>query len=176
MTGMKQVDPPSACIGCGAVLDHIDGPTHRYMASSPACFAQFNTVLACEYSDPALQATHRLTVDTYAVQHPGSGRLRQEIQSVGLHLARLMLQLENPRPPRETNDVMLGLSRSKASLIRLAPPKRFTMTIADVSAVAGQPEHASRVKDWARSTWADWSEHHHYIRDWTALAMRHGRG
>ncbi|MDZ7628938.1 MAG: DUF5946 family protein [Parvularculaceae bacterium] len=44
---------------------------------------------------------HRLSVDAYAVQHPG-GASRQAIQSVGLHLARLYIQLEHPHTPKES--------------------------------------------------------------------------
>lgn len=154
------------CIGCGALLDDIDGPTHKYMSSSPACFAEFTKILAFEYSEPDLLQTHRLSVDTYAIQHPGSGKQRKEIQSVGLHLARLMLQLDRPRTPSETNDVMLGLGEHKASLVFLRPPEKFSMTVGDVTDYAGTPQHSERVTEWASSTWADWSAHHDYIRHW----------
>lgn len=137
------------------------------MTSSPACFALFNRVLACEYSDPALQPTHRLTVDTYALQHPGDAAERRQIQSVGLHLARLGLQLTRPMPPRQTNDVMLGLGQHKHTLVYLDPPPAFTMTVADVAKFAGTDQHAAKVTDWARTTWNDWSAHHDYIARWT---------
>ncbi len=57
----------------------------------------YGVILQHEYSDPRLLPTHRLSVDTYAIQHPGDGS-RRAIQSVGLHLARLMIQLESPAP------------------------------------------------------------------------------
>ena len=158
----------SACIGCGAVLQIITGPTHPYMEASPACYEAFNRVLAFEYSDPTLQGTHRLTVDTYAVQHPGRAGTRQQIQSVGLHLARLGVQLDNSLSPRETNDVMLGLGKHKATLKRLEPPAAFTVKVADIAEFAGSASHSDNVRDWARATWADWSDHHDYIRAWTA--------
>jgi hypothetical protein len=136
------------------------------MTSSPACFAAFTTVLAAEYSDRALMQTHRLTVDTYAVQHPGDSKDRRGIQSVGLHLSRLYMQLANPMPPRETNAVMLDFSRSKASLIALKPPAQFRVTVANVLPFAGTRAHSEKVKDWATKTWEDWSDHHEYIRQW----------
>ncbi len=161
----------SICPGCKALLPDIDGPVHNYMEGSPACFEQFNKVLACEYSDPKLLSTHRLTVDTYAVQHPGSNLLRQQIQSVGLHLARLGLQIERPMPPRETNDVMLGLGKHKHTLDHIEPPKRFSVTVADVATFAGSSQHSDKVREWAVSTWNDWSAHHEYILNWTARWM-----
>lgn len=69
-----------SCPGCGAQLPDIEGPVHRYMTSSPACWRLFGELLAAEYSDPDLIVTHRLSVDTYAIQHPG-GQSRQAIQS-----------------------------------------------------------------------------------------------
>lgn len=157
----------STCPGCGALLPAIDGPTHRYMTSTAACYELFNKVLAFEYSDPELLSTHRLTVDTYAVQHPGSEATRQQIQSVGLHLARLGRQLASPMPPSETNDVMLGLGPHKHTLVHLNPPASFTMTVGEVAKVAGTSEHSAQVRKWAMATWENWSEHHEYIQGWT---------
>lgn len=163
---MAEEDGISRCVGCGSVLKRLDGPTHKYMASSPACFALFNKLLACEYSDISLRRTHRLTVDAFAVQHPGQGQQRKEIQSVGLHLARLHLQLEHLRPPEQANDIMLGLGKHKETLIYLEPPKEFAMTVADVADFAGTPLHARKVTEWAQSAWDAWSAHHDYIRRW----------
>jgi len=50
-------------------------------------------VLAREYSEPAYFGVHQLTVDTYAVQHPGVAE-RRSIQSVALHLITLSLMVE----------------------------------------------------------------------------------
>jgi hypothetical protein len=127
-----------------------------------------NRVLACEYSDATLLPNHRLTVDTYAVQHPGQDGSRKQIQSVGLHLARLGLQLSNPEPPQATNDIMLGLGKHKHTLERLTPPERFSTTVADVAEFAGTADHLQRVHEWAAATWEDWADHHAYIQNWTA--------
>lgn len=166
------------CPGCGARLDPLEGPVHAYMASSPACFAAFNALLAAEYAgyeSQALRDVHRLTVDTWAVQHPGSPHDRRAVQSVGLHLARLRLQLESPRPPAETNAVMLDFSRHKATLPPLEPPARFRITAAEVAPFAGTFLHAEKVRAWARATWEDWSAQHAFIRAWIARNSRHSR-
>src|SRR5678816_4348633 len=57
------------CIGCGGLVPQMDGPTHRYMDSSPGCWHVYGEVLAREYGDQAFRVAHRLTVDSYAVQH-----------------------------------------------------------------------------------------------------------
>ena len=72
----------------------MEGPTHRYMQSTPGCWAAFGRVLAREYEDQRYFEVHRLTVDAYAVQHPGIPG-RQSIQSVAFHLVRLGLFQEN---------------------------------------------------------------------------------
>ncbi len=168
------------CIGCGAEFHAMDGPVHDYMHSSPACFAAFNALLAAEYSSPALMGIHRLTVDTWAVQHPGEYPTipgdRRAIQSVGLHLARLMLQLEHPRPPTETNAVMLDFSRYKSTLKRLTPPAVFTTTVAEIAPFAASPSHIEKVRGWAQTTWNDWSADHAYIRQWIADHSAHQGG
>jgi len=156
------------CPGCGAEFDVFDGPVHAYMRSSPACFAAFNELLVAEYSMKELRAVHRLTVDAWAVQHPGSAEDRRAIQSVGLHLARLLLQLESPRSPEETNAVMLDFSHHKNTLKHLPPPTAFSVTVADIVPFAGTPEHTKKVHEWAEATWCDWSAHHEYIRQWVA--------
>lgn len=154
------------CVGCGAEFEQVDGPVHEYMHSSPACFAAFNRLLVEEYSSHELKDVHRLTVDTWAVQHPGFKEERRAIQSIGLHLARLFLQLQSPRPPAETNAVMLDFSRHKATLKYLAPPVTFGVTVADVAPFAGSSSHAEQVRRWAEATWRDWSAHHGYVRQW----------
>jgi hypothetical protein len=135
------------------------------MESSPACWRVFGDVLAAEYSTPELLPVHRLSVDTYAVQHPG-GASRQAIQSVGLHLARLYLQLEHPRPPKETKEVMRAFAGRKSSLERLTPPEKFSMTLADVAPFVGAPSHAEKVSEWAHAAWNDWRGAHDYIKRW----------
>jgi len=153
------------CPGCGGLFAPREGPTHRYMTSSPACWDAFGRVLAREYSTPALMPTHRLSVDAFAVQHPGDGS-PLAIKSTGLHLARLMIQLERPLSPVEVNEVILELGKAKQSLIFLTPPKHFAVTVADVVNATDTDAHSARVMAWARDAWSAWSNHHAYVRDW----------
>jgi Family of unknown function (DUF5946) len=154
-----------ACPGCGGLFQRQNGPVHRYMISSPGCWSAYGAVLAAEYTNPDLLSTHRLSVDTYAAQHPGND-LPAARQSVGLHLARLCIQLSAPTSPKETNDVMLGLGKHKASLPALTAPKAFGITVADVVPFANTSEHSARVRAWAIATWLDWSGQHDVIRTW----------
>jgi hypothetical protein len=144
------------------------------MESSPGCWRAFGQVLAREYSDPALLAVHRLSVDSYAVQHPG-GDSRQAIQSVGVHLARLCLFLERGLSPEQANEAMLRIARTKSSMFKLVRPRSLgTITVADVLAAGGPEQHVEAVMAWAGSAWDAWSVHHETVRLWADPATSGG--
>jgi hypothetical protein len=159
-----------ACIGCGGLFERTEGPVHDYMESSPACWASFGEVLAREYADPSLMRVHRLSVDAYAVQHPG-GTSRQAIQSVGLHLVRLCLILERGWSAENANAAMLRASRHKASMFRLPRPSTLGgITVADVVAAADAAGHRAAVLLWADSAWQAWKACHPIVRGWADAA------
>jgi Family of unknown function (DUF5946) len=158
-----------SCIGCGAAFPPSDGPTHRYMESSPGCWAAFGEVLAREYSDRAYARVHRLTVDTYAVQHPGRPS-PQSVQSVALHLISLCLTLERHFGPDRATDAIRAAADTKERFFWLPPPAlRGEVTIADVQVALDAKDHENRVRAWAESVWAAWSSHHTVVRGWLAV-------
>ena len=92
------------CPGCGTLFPPYDGPTHRYIGASAACWALF-TSFTCGSPDAELlahsrppQITTKSPTDTgafgavwgdaYGVQHHGEDS-PQAIQSVALHLLSL---------------------------------------------------------------------------------------
>ena len=130
-----------ACIGCGAMFEDREGPTHRYMESSPGCWAVFGEVVAREYSDVSYSALHRLTVDTYAVQHPGRPSA-QSIQSVALHLMSLCLVLERGVEPARATVFLQAAAEPKGRFDWLAPPaSRGAVTVKDIHVAANASEH-----------------------------------
>jgi len=140
------------------------------MDSTPGCWAAFGEVLAREYSDATYFEVHRLTVDSYAVQHPGIATSRQSIQSVGVHLVRLCLFLEHGLSAQNANDAMLKAAKNKHTYIWLEPPKSLgSITVADVAAESTAAGHKAMVKQWANCAWNAWSQHHHTIRAWARL-------
>lgn len=138
------------------------------MLSSPACWAAFCAVLEREYSNPDLMGIHRLTVDAWAVQHPGDGS-RRAIQSVGLHLARLLIQLESGYSGEKANSAMLRFAGRKAELPELPARLSYRMTVADVVESVEPDAHRSAVVEWANATWADWADQHDFIRTWAGI-------
>lgn len=159
------------CPGCWSVLPPSNGPIHAYMTSSQACWAAFNAVIAREFADPGLMPIHRLTVDAWAVQHPGDGS-RRAIQSVGLHLARLWVQLDEGLSGEAANAAMLGFAARKADLPELPARAAYAMTVADVLDAAEPSAHAAVVRQWAESVWTDWADQHDFIRGWARGASK----
>jgi len=155
---------------CRGTFSDVDGPTHEYMESIPGCWAAFGRVLAREYEDQRYFAVHRLTVDAYAVQHPGVPS-RQSIQSVGVHLVRICLFLERGLAPDMANDAMLAAAKHKAQYHWLEPPTSLgSLTVADVEAATGINEHTSVVRSWASQMWEVWSPYHSTVRSWADAA------
>ena len=154
------------CVGCGAHVPVISGPVHSYMESAPGCWALFGEVLAREYSDAAFAAAHRLTVDSYAVQHPGQPSA-QSIQSVGLHLISLSLVLGHGATMQEATKALQRGSRFSDALFWLEPPSdRGAITVLDVGVAENPETHVRRVWDWARCAWAAWSQHQRTVDMW----------
>jgi hypothetical protein len=136
------------------------------MTSSPGCWAAWGEVLAREYSDATLFEIHRLTVDAYAAQHPGTPS-PPAIKSVGVHLIRLYLLLECGLEMQRANDAMLLISARKAGFLWLTPPHHLgDITVADVQPATDATQHKQRVREWAASVWQAWSPHHETIRRW----------
>jgi hypothetical protein len=162
----------SRCVACGVVLATGDGPVHRYLDSAPACWALYGRVLEREYADPVYRGAHRLTVDAYAVQHPGRPS-PQTARSAAVHLIRLCLVLEHGRSTAEAVAAIQAAAACRATYHWLEPPAaRGARTIADVHGATTPAEHVARVTAWARDVWQAWARHHAQIRDWLPLAAR----
>ena len=154
----------SKCPGCGGLFEDIHGPTHRYMESSPGCWAVYGEVLAREYQDQDYFAVHKFTVDAYAVQHPGHSS-PQTIQSVAGHLIRLCLMLERKLATERANDAIKAAVERQ--YVWLTPPASMgSVTVVDVRKASDSDEHRRQVRTWAESAWNAWSAHHDTIYGW----------
>lgn len=161
----------SRCQGCGLVLPAIDGPTHRYMLSSPACWALYGEVLGREYGDMrGAGAKHRLTVDAYAAQHPGV-ETPQSIASVGVHLVSLCNIVERGMTVEQAQAALARVKALHPHLRWLEPPASLgDVTAADVRATGNAREHVAAVERWAAAVWKAWTVHHPILRAWAARA------
>jgi len=161
----------TVCPGCGLALSaRPEAPKHAYYGASAECWALNGELLAREFQDPARFPVHQLSVDTYAVQHPGVPE-RRSIQSVGLHLMTLCLILEDGADP------LHGPRLHKRFLGRpafhwLEPPQpNGHLTVAYPLRSQSWEEHRDTVHAWARDVWDAWATHHHTIRSWIEQSL-----
>lgn len=161
----------SRCPGCGITLPACDGPVHRYMESSPACWAAYGELLSRDYSDPRYMAAHRVIVDAYAVQHPGQPS-PQSIQSVAIHLIALHAIFECGDSYQQAM-ALLRPAADAGGFHWLTPPDSLGELTLLHPLTAQTPEaHYECSREWARSVWDAWAPHHPQIRAWAARHRR----
>jgi Family of unknown function (DUF5946) len=155
-----------SCPGCGIMLPELNAPTPADVCASPACWALYGRLLVYQYSQALPPRLHRLTVDTYAVQHPPA-RSRRSRWPLGLHLIGLCLLLEPRANPRWTNELLAEILEHPPRCRRLeAPTPNGTIAVSDVAAARNPDEHARLVERWAMSVWDAWALHHAAVRGW----------
>lgn len=157
-------DVTEACPGCGLELPPVDGPTHRYMTASPACWSAFGELLAADYSSPERQALHQLVVDAYAAQHPGEG-LREQVQSVGLHLMTLCLFLEQGADPALGTALHKRMIR-RPVFHRLEPSGRSPITVLHVPLEGSLDDARQAAYEWGKAVWDLYAHEHATVRHW----------
>ncbi len=155
------------CIGCGADVPDEDGPVHRYLVASPGCWRLYGEVLVREYTDAQYYSAHCLSVDAYAVQHPGT-ESPQTIQSEAVHLARLCLLIERGLAIEAANAAMARFAKnSKGKAHWLVPPShKGAITVVDIWNAVDAPAHRDAAWTWATCAWQAWGEHHDQVRAW----------
>ena len=158
------MDRRVACIGCGGLVPDIEGPSHRYMLGSPGCWEAYTSLLGGALAGVVLPSPRgSLTVDAYAVQHPGVPN-PQATQSVWVHLIALCLTLEGGWPPDQLVRVRRFGADSATGWAWLQPPTSMgPVTAIDVTA-ASPPDVADAVRAWVDGAWAAWTDHHATVR------------
>jgi hypothetical protein len=172
---MAQPGPLIACTGCGAPVPDSDGAVHRYLGMSPGCFEIYGEVVAREYTDYRYGAVHNLSVDAYALQHPGT-ESPQTIKSAAVHLISLYLQLEHDYNSMQAARIKQQAAGNSARYHWLIPPAPAgAITVVEVHRASDASEHARIVRQWAAAVWQAWSVHHDTVREWAALCSGAGR-
>ena len=108
---------------------------------------------------------HQLVVDAYAAQHPGSGLVPQQVQSVGLHLMTLCLFLEHAADPSRGSALHQRMVR-RPTFRRLERSGPGAMTWAHVP-TAGPVDVVRRAAyAWAEAVWDTYRVEHPTVRAW----------
>jgi hypothetical protein len=181
-SGFCMVGPFIACPGCGALFPPHEGPTHRYVGASSACWELNLSLISGSPPDPGLLARSRVPpvtpvtctrkdtrlldaalVDAYGVQHHGEDS-PQAIQSVALHLLALHGFIA-----KEIDGLWIRRRalRTRGVFHKLQPPLLgCALTIRHFFASEGTEGTISR-SDYACSVHAAWiALHRATIEDW----------
>ena len=153
------------CVGCHGVVPDIEGPIHRYMTAAPGCWRAYTELLGGGGLPPSTAVG--LTVDAYAVTHPGVPG-PQSTPSVWIHLLTLCFVLERRWPVEQA----IRLRRAAADAFRgwpwLAPPESMgDVTAFDVAAAIALGDGSSAIsmtRRWVDGAWSAWAAHHAAIR------------
>ena len=101
----------------------------------------------------------RLTVDSYALQHPDA--YMRSGKSFAAHLTGMCAAFEYEDTFVLNQRVQKWLSTNpKIDKRARIPQERGNLTITYIHSAADVEEHTRRVREWARSVWDVWSEHH----------------
>lgn len=156
------------CLGCHAVVPDVGEPVGLLYCVSPGCWAIYGEVLAREYGEYRFPPVHRMTLDSYALQHPGRPGPKAA-NSVALHLTSLCFTLERGFDPDRTTEAVRRLLRRREGFLWLDPPSTFgPLTILDVHRTHDLLIHSQCVREWAECVWQAWSMHHETVRAWAA--------
>lgn len=159
------------CPNCKALLPPNDGPTHRYLGASAACWALFS---ALNVGEPPVAPTSLgpLLVDAYAAQHYGVPS-PQAIQSVAVHLITLYGVLEQGQSVDNaiwlrTRPLRTGKTSKHDRFHWLTPPD-FTvcLTVADIVNAPTPESRAIIMQQYVESVWSTWAAlHHETVATW----------
>lgn len=152
------------CFSCKAPVPDIQGPVHEYMNSASGCWKLYGDILAKEYNpDFYNQDIHRITVDAFALQHPGKPE-RRAIQSVNAHLISLYCIYEKKLSGELATRILRRVVENKNitdNFVWLEPPKfENTLNVTDVLKATNREEHERLVREWGNSVWQVWKEKH----------------
>ncbi|MGH7149675.1 MAG: DUF5946 family protein [Planctomycetota bacterium] len=166
--------PLRRCPGCGLEMPRGKGAYGGYFHVSPECGSVFTEVLEAEYGNPALFGqVHRLTVDTYAVQHAGGPH---PDKSVDVHLVGLHIVLERGVDPALVHPYLQRMVGAVSAWPHFPPPEiRGPLTVFDVAAADPPGKHTSLVREWAEQVWRAWSPHHEAVARLAAVAFSRPR-
>ena len=152
---------PDACPSCGAVVP----------GGAAGCQALADELLARDFSDALYFAVHRLSFDTYCVQHPErycAGR-----HGLPAHLGGLCSILEGGASPA-VGDPALQRWLSGGPAIEPATPPAFrgAVTVLIAHGANDPASYAAAVRRWAESAWEAYRELQPLARKWVRKARR----
>ena len=138
--------------------------------SNQKCKEFFDIIIATEFSDFRYAKFHRLTVDSYSLQHPDSYMI--SAKSFAAHLTGMCCAIEYDNDSNLLRILQQWLNGKK----QLEKPKRLdnvgSLTISYVASAGDGTEHAKLVKEWAENVWDAYALYHNLAREWIETAKQ----
>ena len=162
------------CPHCNSELAAGEEAGLNGAAWTGSCRADYQALLERERADLRYMRVHPLSVDAYAVQHPGE-QSDASASRVGMHLVSLYAQLMLDASHRDLKQIR----RQAAETIefRWLPPPEMSVQLGVRHALkADSPEaHRERVQAWALSVWRAWHPHSEQVMSWARRILGQGR-
>ncbi len=153
-------DTLERCAGCGL---EIKGGT-------AGCQALKDELSAREFGDARYFGVHRMSVDTYCLQHPD--RYCASAKSLAAHLTGLCWLLNHSGNKAVGSDALRRWLNTQPRLTKPEIPAfRGEVTVADVYKAPTVQAYTSAVQRWARSTWEAYAPLHGVAEEWIRLAV-----
>lgn len=138
--------------------------------SQQKCREAFDEIIAKEFSDYRFGRVHRLTVDTYSLQHPE--KYMVSAKSYAAHLTGMCCAMEHDSDQELLRLLQKWLSGKKALEKPELPSHVGKLTISHIVDAADGTEHIKLVQEWARDVWGAYSVYHGLAREWIETAKR----
>jgi hypothetical protein len=148
----------SACPGCGALLPEVEGPTHRYLGASAACWDLFGRGLAGVYPFRAGRWSQSL-VDAYAAQHPGVDG-PQARQSVAVHMVALHARIAEGLGVESLYDIRSSAAQwgHRHGFVWMEPTPTWSLTFLDVAGAEDEEVRVTVIDRYVEDVYRGWME------------------
>jgi hypothetical protein len=135
------------------------------------CQKMFEDLVARDFGNVLYFRSHRMLVDTYALQHPE--RYCVSAKSLAAHLTGLCWLLERDGSRAVGGEALRRWLNGPAMMEKPAslPVHRGDLTIASVIGTHDPETHGRAVEAWARSTWQAYAALHPLARRWIDAAV-----
>lgn len=145
------------------------------LASEAECKAHFDETLVKEFSDYRYGRIHRLTVDTYSLQHADPYMI--SAKSFAAHLTGMCCAMEH-EGDRDLLRTLQGWLGGKRHDLEKPPLLEDVgeLTIAHILDARDAAEHERLVREWASDVWNAYAVYHGLARDWIETARREQGG
>lgn len=153
----------TVCPGCGVERPFGGQLPESRHNSSAECWALFGELSAYTLAHGRAQFIHQHAVDAWQLQH---ALISKSNIGIAFSLIGLYLALEKSYTGRQVQLAHMQLGKTKRDWGDFEiPSTRAALTVIDVLNVEPGPGRDTRLMEWARSVWLNWTHAHGWTRE-----------